>query len=240
MRWISAVLIVACLSWCVTSLDAQTAPPTSQAPSPSSAQAEAPLLILIDPAHGGKDSGVLVTPTSPEKEITLNMARRLRQELETRGFRCQLVRNGDIDLSADQRANVVNAINPTIYIALHASSLGKGIRVFSSMLPSTSDNKGPFIDWGNVQAATLNNSRTIQAQLTGTIRQTRFPVRALIAPLRPLNNLKVPAIALEISPATGKAAQVASSGYQAMICSTVANALASLMPVLRSSQGMHP
>jgi len=53
--------------------DASAAPPQAMA-------AEKPLLIMIDPAHGGTDPGALLTASTPEKEITLNVARRLKQE----------------------------------------------------------------------------------------------------------------------------------------------------------------
>jgi N-acetylmuramoyl-L-alanine amidase len=198
------------------------------------------LLIMIDAAHGGTDAGALLTPTSVEKDIALNVARRLRQELNTRGIQVQMVRDADLTLSTDQRATIANTANPTLYISLHASSLSGGMRVFTAMLPSGGDSKGPFVDWDTAQSVALDRSKTIQTQLMFAIQQTRFPVRALVTPLRPLNNIKSPAIAIEISPTTGDAAQVASSGYQQMICSALANALASMAPALRTSAGTRP
>jgi N-acetylmuramoyl-L-alanine amidase len=207
---------------------------------PTAPPVEKPLLIMIDAAHGGSDAGALLTPTAVEKDITLNVARRLRQELNTRAIQVQMVRDADLGLSADQRATIANTANPTLYISLHASSLGGGMRVFTAMLPSGGDSKGPFLDWDTAQSVVLERSKTIQTQLMSAIQQTRFPVRALVAPLRPLNNIKSPAIAIEISPTTGDAAQVASSGYQQMICSALANALASMAPALRTSAGVQP
>lgn len=217
-----------------------TQPATPTPVQPTAAPAEKPLLILIDPAHGGNDAGALLTPTAVEKDITLNVARRLRQELTTRGIQVQLVRDGDVSLSADQRAAIANTADPALYISLHASSLGSGMRVFTAMLPSGGDENGPFLPWNRAQAAALDRSKTIQTQLISAIQQTRFPVRALAAPLRPLNNIKSPAIAIEISPTTGDAAQVASTGYQQMICSAVGNALASFAPSLRTNTGSRP
>ncbi len=257
MRWNSdAARVLAVLSafylGCLC-LDAQSSAPTApntagstNQPTPSAPTqaspipAEKPLFIMIDPAHGGSDSGALLTPTTVEKDITLNVARRLRQELNTRGIQVQLVRDGDVNLSADQRATIANTAIPALYISLHASSLGAGMRLFTAMLPSAGDNNGPFLDWDTAQSVALDRSKAIQAQLMVAVQQTRFPVRALMAPLRPLNNIKVPAIAIEISPTTGDAAQVASTGYQQMICSAVANALASMAPALRTNAGVRP
>jgi hypothetical protein len=55
--------------------------------------------------------------------------------------------------------------------------------------------------------------------------------------VRPLNSLRSPAIAVEISPTTGDAAQVSANGYQQMVCAALANALAALAPSLRSNPG---
>lgn len=243
-----AVLYLACFGILAQS-SAPTVPNTpgsATQPSPSvpaqatAVPADKPLFLIIDAAHGGTDTGALLTPAVAEKDITLNVARRLRQELNTRGIQVQLVRDGDVNLSADQRATIANTADPALYISLHASSLGGGMRLFTAMLPSAGDNNGPFLDWDTAQSVALERSKTIQAQLISAIQQTRFPVRALMAPLRPLNNIKVPAIAIEISPATGDAAQVASTGYQQMICSAVANALASMAPALRANAGVRP
>src|SRR6266542_5118409 len=184
--------------------------------SPTPASGERPALIVIDPAHGGSDPGALLTPDSAEKEITLAVARRLRQELSARGIASQLVRDGDATFSLDQRAAVANSAYPALYLAIHASSLGSGLRVFTAMLPVAGKSRGPFLNWDTAQAPFMERSKTAQAQIVAAVQKTGFPVRALIAPLRPLNNLKVPAIAIEISPTTGDALQVTSVGYQQM------------------------
>ena len=244
MRWssrASRLLAAVGVASALVLSSAQTPPAATPSPVPEAApQAEKPLLILIDAAHGGSDPGALLTPTALEKNITLNLARRLRQELNARGIACELVRDGDVTLSADQRATMVNTGDTSLYIALHASSLGSGIRVFTSMLPASAGGKGTFVDWNTAQASALERSRAIQQQLIAAIQKIHFPTRSLVAPLRPLNNIKSPAIAIEIAPTTGNAAQVSSSGYQAMICSAVANALASMGPALHANVGARP
>lgn len=256
MRWISSAtrfllpIGVLCAAGLLVSQTSPSAPPgkaatptqsTTPAMTPTQpAPAQKSLLIMIDAGHGGTDPGALLTPTVAEKDITLNVARRLKQELNMRGIQVQLVRDGDVAMSADQRATIANTADPALYISLHASSLGTGMRVFTAMLPSGGNNNGPFLDWDSGQSAALDRSKAIQAQLVSAIQQIRFPVRALMAPLRPLNNIKSPAIAIEISPTTGHADQVASTGYQQMICSAVANALGTIAPALRANAGAHP
>jgi N-acetylmuramoyl-L-alanine amidase len=228
-----AIFISGCVAW-------GQAAPTPIAPPSSPAPTEKPLLVLIDPAHGGSDPGALLTPSVSEKEVTLAVARRLREELTARGILCQLLRDNDSTLTTDQRAAIANGSGPALYIALHASSLGSGVRVFTALLPAGGDDRGPFLNWDTAQAATLARSRAIQALVVAAVQKTRFPTRALSAPLAPLSNLQPPALAIEISPTTGDASQLASAGYQQMICAAVANAIASIAPSLRTGTGSHP
>jgi N-acetylmuramoyl-L-alanine amidase len=215
---------------------ASQAPP----PAPTTPTPERPALIVIDPAHGGSDPGALLAPDSAEKDITLTVARRLRQELTARGIASQLVRDGDATLSFDQRAAIANAAYPALYVAVHASSAGSGIRVFTAMLPVPGESRGPFLNWDSAQAPFMDRSKSAQAQIVAAVQKTGFPVRALIAPLRPLNNLKVPAIAVEISPANGETSQIAATGYQQMICAALANAIASMVPSLSGRTETQP
>jgi N-acetylmuramoyl-L-alanine amidase len=214
--------------------------PANQAPTSQSSAAaqpgtgQRPLLIMIDPAHGGAESGAVLNPVILEKDVTLALARRLRQQLGTRGIQSQLVRDSDGILSADQRAALANAAQPALYISIHATSQGSGMRIYTAMLPTGGDNSGPFVDWETAQSALLANSRWAQGQLVAAVQKTGFPIRSLTASLRPLNNIAVPAMALEIAPTTGDVSQLASADYQQMISAALANGIAALIPSLRA------
>jgi N-acetylmuramoyl-L-alanine amidase len=204
------------------------------APPQSAPQRPAPL-ILIDPAHGGADSGAALNAAFPEKDVTLVFARRLRQDLGTRGVSVQLLRDGDSTLPVDQRAAIVNAARPALYVVIHATSQGSGIRLYSAMLPFGQGSRGPFLDWQSAQAPALARSRSIQAQITTMLLKTGPPIRSLIAPLRPLNNITVPAMAIEVAPVADDVSQLASSDYQQTVCADLANGIASAMPLLRTA-----
>jgi N-acetylmuramoyl-L-alanine amidase len=212
-------------------------PTTPNSAPPQATQRPAPALILIDPAHGGADSGAALNAAIPEKDVTLVLARRLRQELNSRGLESQLLRDSDITLTADQRAANVNALRPALYIVIHASSQGSGMRLYTALLPAGQDGRGPFLDWQTAQASALTRSRSIQAQITASIQKTRFPMRSLTAPLRPLNNVTVAAVAMELAPTTGDVSQLASRDYQQMVCAALANGIASAAPLFRARLG---
>lgn len=213
--------------------------PATPAPQPAPPAPRTPL-ILIDAAHGGADSGAVLGPALYEKDVTLAIARRLRQDLTTRGIVCQLVRDSDVGLSDDQRATVANSIAPSLYLVIHASSMGTGLRLFSAMLPVSQDSHGVFLDWQTAQASSLDYSKTVQQQLTASIQKIGFPARSLIAPLRPLNNIKFPALAVEVAPTTSDVAQLGTGNYQDMVSAALANAFASLNPPLRQATGSTP
>lgn len=192
------------------------------------------LLILIDPAHGGSDSGAALNAAFPEKDVTLVLARRLRQELATRGVRVQLLRDSDITLSPDQRAATVNASRPALYIVIHATSQGSGVRLFTAILPIANDNHGPFTDWNTAQASHLPRSRSLVVQIAAAMQKSTFPVHSLSAPLRPLNNVVVPALAIEIAPTAGDVSQLAASDFQQSICAALGSGIASVIPALQA------
>ena len=109
------------------------------------------------------------------------------------------------------------------------------MRIYTAMLPAAGDNSGPFVDWQTAQASALSRSRWVQEQVAAEIQKTGFPFRTLIAPLRPLNNLMVPALAVEIAPTTGDVSQLASADYQQMITATLANGIAAIRAKLETA-----
>jgi N-acetylmuramoyl-L-alanine amidase len=60
-------------------------------------------------------------------------------------------------------------------------------------------------------------------------------LRSLVAPLHPLNNITVPALAIEIAPTTGDVSQLASVDYQQMITAALANSIAAIRGKLESA-----
>jgi len=203
--------------------------PGNQTPATvQAAPAQHVLLIMIDAAHGGSEPGAALNAAIPEKDVTLAIARRLREQLAARGIPAELIRDNDATLSTDQRAQIVNAAHPELYIAIHATSQGTGMRIYSAMLPAGGDDSGPFVAWEAAQSSARSRSQWAQDQIATAIHKTGFPLRSLIAPLRPLNNVTVPALAIEIAPTTGNVSQLASVGYQQMVTAALANSIAAI------------
>lgn len=237
MRWTegprpaAVALLILLLLTPRTSVTGQTTPTSPSSPPPSNLAHN--FSIVIDPAHGGSDTGALLNPAIPEKDVNLVIARRLRQELTARGIQSVLLRDGDATVPLDQRAAITNSQSPLLYLSLHSTSEGSGIRIYSALLPVGGSNDGIFANWQSAQSASIPRSRWVQQQVFAAVQKTGFPARSFGAPLRPLNNILAPAIAIEISPTTSDVSQLASQDYQQMVCAALANALGSIAPALR-------
>jgi len=180
---------------------------------------------VVDASHGGEERGAALSDQLSEKDITLAFARKLRQELESRGVSTLVLRDGDTTLSLDQRANLANAAHPAIYICVHAASQGTGVRLYGSMLPAGGENRGSFLDWDTAQSGFASASQIVEASLIAELQKKQISVRTLIAPLRPLNNITAAAVAVEIAPPEAGISELNSPGYQQLITETIATGI---------------
>ncbi|ACB85892.1 N-acetylmuramoyl-L-alanine amidase family protein [Natranaerobius thermophilus] len=76
-------------------------------------------LIVIDPAHGGNDSGSISPTSLQEKEVTLDLARRAKTLLEAYQGQVVLLRNQDKQVPLQRKINQVKSISPDLLISLH-------------------------------------------------------------------------------------------------------------------------
>jgi N-acetylmuramoyl-L-alanine amidase len=79
--------------------------------------------IVIDPGHGGDDVGVRGADGAEEKQVTLEVARRLRAMIENRlGVRVIMTRDEDRAVGLDERAAVANNNKADLFLSLHANA----------------------------------------------------------------------------------------------------------------------
>jgi N-acetylmuramoyl-L-alanine amidase len=91
--------------------------------------------IVIDPGHGGRDHGATGVSNAVEKEISLAIARRLRDVIATQpGFEVFLTREEDRYLTLRERAEFANRINADLFVSIHCNSgrriAARGVEVF--------------------------------------------------------------------------------------------------------------
>lgn len=94
-------------------------------------------IVVIDAGHGGRDPGARsVSGEIAEKDLTLALAKELRDKLVERGrVRVALTREGDQYLTLDDRAAVARRLDAAMFVSIHVDSaanpLARGASVYS-------------------------------------------------------------------------------------------------------------
>lgn len=98
------------------------APPAAPAP----ALGEGPVIVVLDPGHGGIDPGAERGGES-EKNLMLAFARELRDTLRRLGgFEVVLTRDDDRFVSLERRIAIAHQARAHVFLSLHADALGQG------------------------------------------------------------------------------------------------------------------
>jgi N-acetylmuramoyl-L-alanine amidase len=89
-----------------------------------SAGARAPAFtIVLDPGHGGDQEGALSPQGEREKDVALDVSRRIAERLKKLGGRVVFTRTGDIPVPLANRAAIANAIRADLFISVHLNSM---------------------------------------------------------------------------------------------------------------------
>jgi N-acetylmuramoyl-L-alanine amidase len=195
----------------------------------------APIFVVIDPSHGGTETGATFSNTLVEKDVTLAFARALRQEFVAKGFSASLLRDADTLLTADQRAAAANAARPAIYISIHAASDGKGARLYTALLSSSLADNGPFVAWDRAQFNSLPSSQAAAASVSTELAKI-LPTRTIMASLRPLPNVICPAIAMELAPRNSDVTDLAAGDYQQQVATAVVAGISTVRDKLEAGR----
>ncbi|HUE87010.1 MAG TPA: N-acetylmuramoyl-L-alanine amidase [Vicinamibacterales bacterium] len=212
--------------------EAPTPPPATPAPSPTAPAVPLPMpvpstglrSVVIDPGHGGDEDGARGPGGALEKDITLQVARRLRTMIESRlGLRVFLTRDDDRTMSLDDRAAYANSQKADAFVSIHANAAlrpaMRGAEVFylsvdradaesrrvsesSEVLPALGGGTRAIdlILWETAQARYLEQSSTlagmVEQALRSRVEMSPRPVQQ--APFRVLVGATMPAVLVEI------------------------------------------
>jgi N-acetylmuramoyl-L-alanine amidase len=203
-----------------------TPPPDAAAPPLLSVPRSVLQTIVIDPGHGGNDAGVHGSDGVEEKQITLQVARRLRTLVEMRlGVRVILTRDDDAPVSLDDRAAAANNAKADLFLSLHlnASPIAgvAGAEVFYLRLDREGEDARraaqadavllpvlggatrtiDVIQWDLAQARHVDQSAMLATVLEEALRGAKVPMGARPrqeAPLRVLTSVNMPAALIEM------------------------------------------
>jgi len=79
-------------------------------------------IVVLDPGHGGLDSGTIGVNGLMEKDLALAEGLKLRRELQDRGYTVYMTRETDTFIPLRQRVAIARADHADLFIALHADS----------------------------------------------------------------------------------------------------------------------
>lgn len=82
--------------------------------------------IVLDPGHGGSDPGAAAGRGLWEKDLTLDVARRLRNLLQEATYEVVLTRDDDVFVSLRERARLANAERADVFVSIHVNSVPSG------------------------------------------------------------------------------------------------------------------
>jgi N-acetylmuramoyl-L-alanine amidase len=176
-------------------------------PSTSAAQSTPPRpglsVVVLDPAHGGTDTGARGTGGIRESEIVLQFAMQIRRALESQGFQVVQTRLANENPSFDDRSALANAQTGAVFISLHVSSTGLPgtARVYVNSNLAGGREANGLIPWDRAQYPFLGLSHKFGDLVQGNLAQ-RFkgsPGSAQASAIRQLRTTAAPAIAVEIS-----------------------------------------
>jgi N-acetylmuramoyl-L-alanine amidase len=210
--------------------------------------------IVIDPGHGGDDVGVRSAKGVEEKQLTLDIARRLRAMVESRlGLRVILTRDDDRALGLDERAAVANNGKANLLISLHingsrvpnqsgaeifhlqldreSAELVRGATAEGAALPTLGGGirRLDLIPWDLAQARHLDESSVLasvlQEELQRQVPISGHPIRQ--APMRLLAAANMPAALVEVAYLTnpGQEARLATDDFKNTVAQAVFSAI---------------
>jgi N-acetylmuramoyl-L-alanine amidase len=181
------------------------------------------MTVVIDPGHGGDDRGAVGPAGVEEKQVTLNVAHRLRALGGERGVRVLLTRDDDRQVSLMQRAAFANGAGAVAFVSLHAnaspSPLSSGAVVASLggvpeaapaaplderslmvPLPGGGSRRVAVVQWEQAQMRHAEVAAELAKQIGERLgRIGALGPRAVYrSPLRPLTPINVPAVLVDL------------------------------------------
>jgi N-acetylmuramoyl-L-alanine amidase len=210
--------------------------------------------IVIDPGHGGKDTGAVGGNGLSESELTLAVARRLAAELQARGHAVRLTRDNGEGRALTDRTAIANRLEAEVFVSLHAnastfSSVAGAETYYMSLDDTASDEAAAatarleneagaeaeprsdldLILWDLAQASVLNESAdlavAVQTRLNELLGLRDRGVKQ--APFVVLTGATMPAILVEVGflSNTDEANRLARSDHQQALARAIATGL---------------
>ena len=178
-------------------------------------------IIVIDPGHGGQDSGAKGADETLEKKVALELARQIAAELEPE-FKVILTRTDDFHVQLDTRTAIANHFKADLFISIHTgagfthSTSGTAVYYYQNFsnadtgqeTAAATTHKKPDqpVLWKNIQIQYQAQSQALARTIAGYLDIiSAIQSRVEGAPLAVLQGAAMPAVLIEIGHITNPA-----------------------------------
>jgi len=217
-----------------------------QAISSGRTSAPAPFtLVVLDPGHGGQDSGAICGAIY-EKDLTLDIAQRVDRLLQAQGLATLMTRVGDSYVSLQDRAAVTNRARDCIFVSIH---FNEGKKVVSGVETYYAEHQTapaprlvswiPFFQGPTAESPTLASQSLARFIQEAMIARTKEPDRGTKAEqFFVIANVDVPAVLLEAGFLSSKEdiAKLESNDYRDQMAAAISEGILRYRDVLKERQ----
>ena len=91
----------------------------------SSGGDSSPITVVIDAGHGGHDRGGIPGQRIAEKDMTLDVALRLRNVLSANGYHVVMTRSTDVFVPLGGRVAIANSYRNAVFVCIHFNATGR-------------------------------------------------------------------------------------------------------------------
>lgn len=147
-------------------------------------------IVVLDPGHGGKDTGAISSLNYPEKKLTLLYAKALKNYIQKNSsYEVYLTRRDDRFLSLRERIQIAESAQADLLISVHAdafkSNMAQGSSVYALSLNGVNSDSTKYLsDMSSNSSSMLKESLLHQRKLLGLlydIKQTRTLLKSIHA-----------------------------------------------------------
>nr|WP_174783524.1 N-acetylmuramoyl-L-alanine amidase [Dolichospermum sp. UHCC 0352] len=170
------------------------------------------IVVIIDPGHGGKDSGAIGIGGVQEKNIILPIGKRIAEILERNGIQVIMTRDSDYFVTLPGRVTMAQQANADVFVSIHANSAGAN-------RPEVSGLETYYYDSGLTLARVVHKKILQSLNVRDrNVRKARFYV---------LRKNSMPAILVETGYLTGRddVAKLRTSAYQNQMADAIAQGI---------------
>ncbi|MCZ8513343.1 N-acetylmuramoyl-L-alanine amidase [Paenibacillus filicis] len=190
--------------------------------------------IVVDPGHGGMDSGAVGINGLMEKTVNLDIAQKLRDALVQRGYEVVMTRQSDVYWSLKERVDYTDVQDADLFVSVHANSYsnpntrGSMVLYYDDASPQES-----YPASERMKALTPQSRELAQKVLDAFVRKTGLPNQGLTqSAVYVVRMGSIPSILVETAFLSNKtdAALLANSDERTLMAGAIAEGIEAYLP----------